>query len=330
MSGIEKFTLGGNPGHRGPLHIGLVNNMPDAALRATELQFAKLLKHASAAPGAQALDVELHLFSMGEIARGEVALSRMQGFYADAATLPGAGLDGLIVTGAEAGAGDLQGEPYWDALTRLIDWAEIGTVSTYFSASAAHAAVLHLDNIAPRRLPRKLSGVFSAEPAGEGSSLLTGAAPFAQVPHCRRDDVSEGELAAYGYRIVRRLAGGGADLFTRKAYSLFVFAQGHPEYDGAMLGREYLRDIGRALRGEGEAPAIPEHYFDRLTEIRLRELAEDGVTDPERYSVLVTGAVPLVSWRGHTVRLFANWLATIAAEKARRAALRAPAERKRA
>ena len=43
MSRVEQFLLGG--GHnRTAIHVGLVNNMPDAALRATELQFARLLK----------------------------------------------------------------------------------------------------------------------------------------------------------------------------------------------------------------------------------------------------------------------------------------------
>ena len=66
--------------HRGSLHVGLVNNMPDAAMRATELQFARLLKEA-----AGALDVRLQLFSLRSIPRGELARSRMDGFYADAA-----------------------------------------------------------------------------------------------------------------------------------------------------------------------------------------------------------------------------------------------------
>ena len=85
---IEKFALGGGRGvYRGTLHVGLVNNMPDAAMRATELQFARLLKEAAGALDARAMDVRLHLFSLAEIERGELARSRMEGFYADAGTL---------------------------------------------------------------------------------------------------------------------------------------------------------------------------------------------------------------------------------------------------
>ncbi len=145
-------------------------------MRATELQFARLLKDASAT-----LDVRLHLFSMAQIPRSEEAASRMEGFYADAATLPAAGLDALIVTGAEPRAGDMRREPYWDALTHLVDWAEIGTISTWFSCLAAHAAVLHLDNIERQPLAKKLSGVFAVEQLGD-DTLLAGLRCFARCP----------------------------------------------------------------------------------------------------------------------------------------------------
>ena len=308
-SRVEKFALGGpgKTGYRGTLHVGLVNNMPDAALRTTELQFARLLKDASGVLGPNAMDVRLHLFALPEIPRGEAVLSRMEGFYADAALLPAAGLDALIVTGAEPRAGNLRDEPYWASLAHLIDWAEIGTISTYFSCLAAHAAVLHLDNIARRPLDRKLSGVFTSERVAD-DALLTGLQDGAQVPHSRRNDIPEAALVAHGYRILSRLTDGGPDFFCRKGQSLLVFAQGHPEYDAGSLGREYLRDVGRALQGEGEHPSLPENYFDRLTEDQLRELAADGVGDLARYQAVVVGAMPFVSWRGHTVRLFANWL----------------------
>jgi homoserine O-succinyltransferase len=319
-SQTEKFALGGlrHGGDRGPLHVGLVNNMPDAALRATELQFAKLLKDASGALGANAMDVRLHLFSLPEIPRGEVARSRMEGFYENAALLPAAGLDALIITGAEPRTQNLRDEPYWRALAHLIDWAEIGTISTYFSCLAAHAAVLHLDNIARRPLDVKLSGVFASERDCD-DSLLTGMPARVRVPHSRRNDLSPSQLSANGYRILSRLVDGSPDLFCRRRHSLFLFAQGHPEYDVGTLGREYLRDVARFLEGEGEHPHLPENYFDRLTEDRLLELAAEEVRDLSRYNAVVLGAMPLVSWQGHTVKLFANWLAAVAAEKARRA-----------
>jgi homoserine O-succinyltransferase len=327
---VEKFALSGSArgSGRGAIHVGLVNNMPDATLRATELQFARLLKDASEAQGAQPLDVRLHLFSLPQIRRGDAVLARMAGFYADAALLPAAGLDALIVTEAEPRADDLRDEPHWNALARVMDWAESGVISTYYSGLAAHAAVLHRDGIACRKLTRKLSGVFAVRPAAE-DALLAGMPARAEVPHSRRHDLVEETLAAKNYRILTRLADGGIDLFLRRGRNLQLYSQGHPEYDSATPGRDYLHALGRHLEGEGERPGVPEHYFDRVTEDRLAELDSTAPDNLAQYTDVVTGAVPLVSWRGHTVRLFANWLAGIAGEKIRRSAGRAQFSRPR-
>jgi homoserine O-succinyltransferase len=298
------------------LHIGLVNNMPDAALRATELQFARLLKEA-----AGNFDVRLHLFSIPEIPRGAAAISRMDGFYADVATLPDAGMDALIITGAEPYTDGLNDEPYWRALTRLMDWAESGTVSILFSCLAAHAAVLHFDGILRRPLPKKISGVFTSLRAVD-DPLLAGIPSRAATPHSRKNGLLESDLTAHNYRVLTRLTDGSVDLFVRDGRSRFVFLQGHPEYSADTLGREYLRDMARFLKGEGARPIIPENYFDRVTENALQALSgrEAQISD---YNEVVMGAVPLQSWRSYSLRLFANWIASIASEKPRRRAARA-------
>lgn len=312
---IENFAFG-QRGTRATVHIGLVNNMPDAALRTTELQFARLLKEASGN-----FDVRLHLFAMSEVPRGEAALSRMDGFYADAAALPGAGMDAVIFTDAEPSTARLNDEPYWRALTRLMDWARGETVTTLFSCLAAHAAVLHFDGIARRPLPKKLSGVFASLRTGE-DPLLSGVPARAMMPHSRKNGLLEGDLAVRDYRVLTRLTDGSVDLFVREERSRLVFLQGHPEYGADALGREYLGDVGRFLKGEGPRPAIPENYFDRVTENALQNLAsrEAQISD---YNEVVTGAVPLQSWRGPTLKLFANWISGISAEKPRRRAPRA-------
>jgi homoserine O-succinyltransferase len=314
LRGVENFAFG-QRGLRATVHIGLVNNMPDAALRATELQFARLLKEA-----AHDFDVRLHLFAMPEISRGEVARSRMEGFYADVADLPDAGMDALIVTGAEPRAETLDREPYWPALTRLIDWAQSATISTLFSCLAAHAVVLHLDGIKRRPLPKKISGVFDSLRAGE-DPLLTGLPARFAIPHSRKNGLPESDLISNRYRILSRLTDGSADIFLREGRSRFVFLQGHPEYGGETLGREYLRDLARALKGEGAPPDIPENYFDRVTENALQVLSSRQARI-EDYNDVVMAAVPLQTWRIHALRLYANWIAAIAAEKSRRRAAR--------
>jgi homoserine O-succinyltransferase len=149
----------------------------------------------------------------------------------------------------------------------------------------------------------------------------------AATPHSRKNGLLESDLTLRGYRVLTRLTDGSVDLFVREGRSRFVFLQGHPEYAAETLGREYLRDVSRFLAGEGVRPTIPENYFDRVTENALQALAgrEAQIAD---YNEVVMGAVPLQSWRSYTLRLFANWIASIAAEKPRHRATRsAPAHK---
>ena len=70
MSRAEQFLLGS--GHSpAAIQVGLLNNMPDAQLRATELRFAQLLKDACGG-----LDVRLRLFSLNSIPRSDEARTR--------------------------------------------------------------------------------------------------------------------------------------------------------------------------------------------------------------------------------------------------------------
>jgi homoserine O-succinyltransferase len=316
MSQVEQFLLGAGRNQE-TVHVALVNNMPDAAMRATEIQFARLLK-AAAGP----LDVRLRLFSMRGIERGEQARSRMAGFYDDAGFIQAANIDALIITGAQPCTADLRQENFWPELVQLIDWAQTGTISTLFSCLAAHAAVLHIDGIQRRLLPQKLSGIYESGRA-EDDALFFNTHGTVSVPHSRRNDLAESDLVGAGSRVLSRLTNGQVDIFTRElpGQSRFVFLQGHPEYDPSTLGREYLRDMGRFIGGElAEAPGIPENYYDRATEDRLYEAR--GSRDLARSQDLVLNALPLQSWRANTIKLFGNWLTLVAAAKSRRASSR--------
>jgi homoserine O-succinyltransferase len=330
MTAIEELSFRG-PGLRrrssDVVHIGLVNNMPDAAIRATELQFARLLRDASTT-----VDIRLHLFSFPEIARSETMRSRMEGFYGDASAIPDASIDALIVTGAEPRMADLREEPYWRNFTRLTDWAKEGTISTVFSCLAAHAAAFYLDGVSRHLLAQKLSGVFECEQIGD-DPLSFGAGMTTAAPQSRYNELREDELEARGYRILSRIRGGGVNIFTRDAGSQFVFLQGHPEYDRNTLGREYCRDVGRYLRGERDGlPNMPENYFDLATTGQLEALISQG-RDPallDPCNEIVANAVPVRAWREDSVCLFGNWLALIATEKAQRRAREFSAARRRA
>ena len=306
-------TKSGRPITLGPITIGLVNNMPDAALAATERQFRRLIDGA-----AGGRDVRLKLFSIPEIVRGDAARAAMAATYASTAALPTSGVDALIVTGAEPIAADLRDEPYWNSLAALVDWAERNTVSTLWSCLAAHAAVLHLDGIARRPLPAKWSGVFAVGKAAR-HPLLARQPETLLVPHSRLNGLDEAELAAKGYTVLTRSDRIGVDAFVRDRASLFIFLQGHPEYDADSIALEYRRDVRRFLRGERAGhPAIPVGYFEPETEQALADLAVDTVRHPQMAVVstlgkLINSAPPVQHWAPSTARLYRNWLDLIAA-----------------
>jgi len=127
---------------RAPIVIGLVNNMPDGALKTTERQFKELL---SAAAGTIAIRVRL--FSLPEAPRAKESRAYLDENYENFDNLWTSRLDGLIVSGTEPRTPVLSDEPYWHTLTQLVDWAEDHTISTVWSCLAAHAAAYHLDGI---------------------------------------------------------------------------------------------------------------------------------------------------------------------------------------
>ncbi|HUJ53230.1 MAG TPA: homoserine O-succinyltransferase, partial [Steroidobacteraceae bacterium] len=139
----------------GPIVIGLVNNMPDAALRSTEEQFRGLLQ---AAAGSRAVRVRLSSFP--ELPRSSEAVEHIARSYWPIDELLAAPLDALIVTGTEPRAARLSDEPYWQRSVDLLAFAEQHTAASVWSCLAAHSAVLHLDGIERRRLTEKRCGVY--------------------------------------------------------------------------------------------------------------------------------------------------------------------------
>ena len=246
------------------LTIGLVNNMPDSALQATERQFTRLLQ---AAAGDN--HIRLHCFSLPSVKRSSQARRLMQERYSDIADLGRLQIDGLIVTGAEPNAATLAEEPFWQDLTALIDWAEANTRSAIWSCLAAHAAVLHLDGIERQRLDLKCSGVYECDKVADDWLLKNVTSPL-KIAHSRVNALRKSDLTAHGYQMLTESRQAGVDIFTKRLRSHFIFFQGHPEYEALSLQREYLRDITRFLARQREGfPAFPAGYFDAETEGKL-------------------------------------------------------------
>ena len=98
------------------LVIGLVNNMPDAALETTESQFSTLL---AAAAGQR--EVRLRLTYLPEVTRGPEARRYLRESYWPLQALQDDPPDALIVTGAEPLAHALNQEPYWERFIDVLD-----------------------------------------------------------------------------------------------------------------------------------------------------------------------------------------------------------------
>jgi homoserine O-succinyltransferase len=291
--------------------IGLVNNMPDSAFKATERQFASLLNAAS-----DGISVKLALYSLPGVPRTE---SHQKG-YASVETLWGSHLDGLIVTGREPISADLRDEPYWESFAQVLEWARENTYSTVWSCLAAHAAVLHMDGIMRRKSDEKHFGVF--ECALVATHALTAGAPSRfKIPHSRWNGLSGEELAAHGYSVLTRFADTEVDAFVKQEESLFVFFQGHPEYESDTLLREYRRDAGRYLRHETEKyPSIPYRYFDPDTENVLAALRERAMSSRSKEGLAnVAAALEKVrvkkTWRETATHIYRNWLEYICERK---------------
>ena len=291
------------------LVIGLINNMPAAAKRATEQQFVGLLTAA-----AEGLDRPVKVFTLENDAGRVTETFR---------TLRQLRPDAIIVTGDEPQRAAMTDEPLWPALARLADWAADNTISSVWSCMAAHAAVLRLDQINRRRQPQKLSGMYPCAAAAD-HSLLAQFPPSWPVAHSRHNAVDETELRSKGYTVLSHAPRVGADIFVKQVRgSLFVLLQGHPEYAPDSLFREYRRDIRRFLTGEsGVYPEMPENYFDRKAARKLAKLRAQAHRSPSPrllasiYAAFAVAPAPVGVSPAR--QLYANWLGHLAKEKAER------------
>ncbi len=292
------------------LVIGLINNIPQAARFQTTQQFSCLLATAAGVAGKS-----VRLFVLDRLLSDSNETLRL---------LDEARPDGLIVTGTEPQSAAMEDEPFWPALARLVDWAGAGTISTVWSCLAAHAAVFRLDQIQRRKLPEKLSGVFTCRKVAD-HALMAGVPSRWNVPHSRYNGLHDEALSGAGYEVLSHSPETGADAFIKlNGTSLFVLLQGHPEYAADTLLNEYRRDVRRYIAGQRDRyPETPAGYFDDKTERALARLRGEafrrrGADLLPRFDAAV-GAAPVNGWREPAVQLYAGWLSYLAARKAKRA-----------
>ncbi|MGB6430076.1 MAG: homoserine O-succinyltransferase [Candidatus Acidiferrales bacterium] len=308
----------------GPVRIALINNMPDSALEDTEVQFFELLESA-----AGDIPLSLKLYSLPELSRNDAGRKHLDDFYSGISDLLNSRFDGVIVTGTEPLLPDLRDEPYWPALTEVLDWAEGNTTSTVLSCLAAHAGVLYSDGIPRHRLPDKQFGVFEYKKV-RGHALTEGLGDGMQIPHSRWNEVRADALTSCGYEILTQSAEAGVDLFVKKKKnSFFVHFQGHPEYETRTLLKEFRRDIKRFLRRDRESyPTMPEGYFDPIATKLLSDFQESVIADPReellaRFPEAAISEAIQGTWQKSAATVYSNWLRYLITGKADASSIRA-------
>jgi homoserine O-succinyltransferase/O-acetyltransferase len=297
------------------IKIGLVNNMSDEALKATECQFISLLNSAS-----DNVPVHLSFYTLPGVPRSGLTASHISSRYSNVEDLWDGHLDGLIVTGREPVAANLADEPYWDSFTKLLAWAQENCHATVLSCLAAHAAILSMDGIRRMKANDKVFGIFECVRVSD-HPLTAGTASQFRLPHSRWNGVPEEQLADCGYKVLTRSANAGVDTFIKQQKRLCVFFQGHPEYESDTLLREYRRDVGRYIKGEASRyPLIPKSYFDEATVEELAAFERKAVSrrSEELLSELnaILGNKRIVNtWQASAAGIYRNLLGHICAQK---------------
>jgi homoserine O-succinyltransferase/O-acetyltransferase len=299
----------------GCIKIGLINNMSDEALKATERQFVTLLESAS-----DNMPIHLSFYTLPGILRSDATAGHISSRYSNIEELWDGHLDGLIVTGREPKAANLADEPYWDSFTRMLAWAQENCRATVFSCLAAHAAILHMDGIRRVQSDDKIFGIFECVRVSD-HWLTAGTVPHFRLPHSRWNGVPEEQLKDCGYKVLTRSTEAGVDTFINQQKSLFIFFQGHPEYESDTLLREYQRDVGRYIKGQVlNYPSMPRSYFDATTVDALAKLQEKTLTRG-REDLLLELACVLAkkridnTWQSSAASIYRNWLRHICTEK---------------
>ena len=297
------------------LRIGLLNLMPDAALQATERQFMRLV-HAYA----EHANLFVLPFAVPVDYRAEVALAHIDAYYASFDVLRDAGLDALIITGANPAAEDITTETFWRPLIEVIEWGRTNVRSVLCSCLATHA-VMHYFHDTPRtELPQRQWGVYPHDLLEPEHPLLEGVAAPIHAPHSHRYAVSRHDMERAGISVLAESDEAGVHLAVDEDANC-VFFQGHPEYDAISLLKEYKREVQRFLTGSRQTyPRFPEHYFDA----DARQFLDDyqrrvTVSDFEQATIprfpeeeLAVGRVN--NWHDAGMRIYANWLEIVASQ----------------
>ncbi len=292
------------------LHIGLLNMMPDAALAATEHQFINLVGNCN-----KIAQFYVYPFSLSALDRERDAREHIDRYYFDFRDLQAAGLDALIITGANVANPALDQEPFWAPLMEVVQWAEHHTTSILCSCLATHALLKHHHGIERQLMERKRWGVYSHRLTAPEHPLVRDINTRFDAPHSRWNTITREQFEAAGLKVLAASEEAGVHLAVSPDLFRIVYFQGHPEYDANSLLKEYKREVFRYLDGELDAPPpTPEHYFcPQATAIATEFIDRAQRTARGRDAFPEAEILPYVdnTWRDTGKAIFNNWLGLV-------------------
>jgi homoserine O-succinyltransferase len=295
------------------LHIGFLNMMPDAALRATERQFIRLVGSCN-----RIAQFFVYPFSLPALERSAETVDYIEQHYSEFENLRDAGLDALIITGANVVNPTLDEEAFWKPLVEVVDWARDNVASILCSCLATHAVLKHFHGIDRQPLPAKRWGVYSHRVSATYHPLLRDINTRFDVPHSRYNDISREQFEAAGLKILAESIEGGVHMAASPDQFRVFYMQGHPEYDANSLLKEYRRELYRYASSERDKPPpFPENYFSGEAEQFAREAFDaaakarrTGSPYDDRLEANV-GALLDNTWGDTAKAIVNNWLGLV-------------------
>ncbi len=295
------------------LHVGLLNMMPDAALRVTEQQYLRLLGSAN-----QIVQIYVHPFTVPGLARAADTQAYIDQHYEPFEKVREDGLDGLIVSGANVTRPSLDLEAFWAPLQEVIEWAADHVTSVLCSCLATHALVQLFHGVRRRPLLSKRWGVYPHRAVRRDHPLLHGTNTRFDVPHSRWNEITSAQLERAGIQVLIESAEGDFHLGTSRDGIRLVYLQGHPEYDTNSLLKEYKREVNRYLAGELAAvPPRPDNYLPapaaRIAHDHLEEAVAARAANREAPPFPEAAIEPQLdnTWTDTGKAIFNNWLGLI-------------------
>lgn len=318
------------------LHIGIVNMMPAGALKTTELQFLLPIGKA-----AGFLKIIPHFIKVDGIDYG----SQQKYVDEDYITFDQAkenGLDAMIVTGANIPNSELEdgvsSNPFpddlafYNSLKEIIEYAESdeGPTSTLYSCLAFHAYMQSKHGEIRQKLDNKQWGNFDHWTTNIEHPLIKNTSTKFNQPHSRMNEITWNQIFDSNMKLLAYSDEAGVLLATSSDGLRAVCMQGHPEYDGTTLFREWRRDLSntafeRAKDGNKIPLApLPENYFignglklakefsDKVEagEFNKQILLDGRLTVPNHISKNIIAQTPNTH-SSTSNDIFANWITTV-------------------